>query len=195
MGRKFYVAFLPWMMFAFVARAGGQGAVWAAAAALLGALLVAQAEQRDGGASWFSRSSILLAAVLLATGLMAWGSGFDRWSRVAAALGLMAVTAIPIRGMPFVEHYARDLVPPALLGTERFRATNRAVAQTWVVAFAAMAASMGIAAAVDLPLVATVGNWIAPALVLVWCTERTTRQWQLEFGEEPDGGIVGLFEA
>ena len=193
MSRRSYMALLPWMMFAFVARAGGQGATWAAMAALAGLVLVAASERRVDGVSGFTQASIALAAGLAAIAIAVGGQAFEPWARCAAALGLSAIAAASVGGVPFIEHYARELVPPGTVGTPRFRATTRAIARIWAVAFAWAAGSFLVAAIMDHPLAATMFNWVVPALVLLKASERAGRLWDLHFGEEP-GGIYGLFE-
>ena len=194
MGRRFHAVFVPWMMFAFVARTGGQGATWAAAAALVAASLVVAAERRDGRASGFAWSSAALAAALLALGLMTQGDQFDVWGRCLAAIGLTAIAAASPRGTTFLDPYLRDLVAPAMVRTPRFRATARAMAQTWTVALGAVACSFAVAAGLQEPVTSTIGNWLVPTLIVLWASDRAARRWDLDLGEEP-GGLYGLFEA
>ena len=192
MSARTYLGFLPWIVFAVVARGSLEGVAWGAVAAVCtaGAIAIVSARNRS-----VKELEIFSLALFL-------GVGRRRSVESARPAGLPA--AIPqrsggggarlLRGgrplafQPFTEQYARELVQRKYWNTHRFnRAERRAHADVGGRCSSAIAGSQITAGVIETRLGATIFNWVLPVGLIVLGVRQATLRWSDQFDEESMG--------
>jgi len=172
-------AFLPWLVFDLVCRAGGDGVGFAAAAALAAALVTAAPDLRAHTPSTVETTGIVLFAVLVATAVAAPGpASLLAHAAVPVTTGALAlVLLLSTLRMPATTDYARKSVRPSTAHDPRFGIVNTTMTALWGVAVALVAGSQAVAAFVTGPHVASVFGWLVPLGILLAVAKATAGLW------------------
>jgi hypothetical protein len=166
MGDRPYSAFLPWILFAVVARPHGDGVVWAAVCAVVSAGALLSMSHRP-------RSNILMrAAIPMFTIVGVLGYVFDSPSgwvahngRALSAFGLAIIALGSVAFTPVSDFYMRTLVRPRRWTTPDFLALNARLTLLWAGTAALIGTSHLVAARVQTPAALTTFNWVVPIVL------------------------------
>ena len=171
-----YLAFIPWVLFSFLAERVSftAGAVSALAAAILisvPSLLHRRPKLLElGGIAAFAVFSI--AAFFTDASV---GDDLTRYGRGIAA-GLLALIALgSLLWTPFTEQYARETVPREYLGVAHLQAHQPPAEPMWGLVFLAMLPSHLIAGTLGTQRANLIFNWLIPVLLVVWAVKRMGR--------------------
>lgn len=192
-GTRFYLAFVPWIIFDAVSRAGGLSPRWAGAAAFLSAVAIATVHYRlDRSTTSLERYAVGFFAILTTISLFAGTDeligAFGR-AIAAGALGIFAIAST--RGTPLTEQYTRQVVASKYWHAPSFRGVNAQMSLLWGAICLSIGSLHVIGGFTDTPLSATLTNWIGPiclAMIGVHLTERSVNK---NF-DEPGGDLLGL---
>ena len=184
MGGRTYLGFLPWVVFAIVGRARGEGMGWAGLAALVTAAILTMASARTG-----SVKGLEVSAIVLFTGFAVVGAldqhaphGFlQHYSRAISAGALALIALLSILSTPITEPYARELVLRKFWRTERFQRVNVDLTLMWSAVFATIALSYAIAARIGTRLGGTAFSWIAPVVLALLGARQASLRWNEHF--------------
>jgi hypothetical protein len=190
MSSRTYLAFLPWVVFAFVGRTWSEGVAWGGVAALTTAVIIAVASARAG-----SVPPLEIAAIFVFAGFVIAGAthqhephGFlQQYFRAMAAGSLALIALVSLRTTPFTEPYAREMVLRKFWNTPRFKRVNVDLTLVWVMVFSAIALSYTAAAVVDSHAWSTVFQWIAPVALVLLGVKQSTLRWSEQFDTDAMG--------
>ena len=190
MSARTYLGFVPWLVFAFLARGSLEGVAWGAVAAVFTAGLIAA-----GSARTRSVKELEIFSLALFTGLAVAGAlnqhdpqGFLQRYYNGLAVGALACFAVAsLAFQPFTERYARELVQRKWWNTRRFNRANVELTLMWAAVFIAIAGSETAAGVLETRLGATIFNWILPVGLVVLGIRQATLRWKDEFDEESMG--------
>ncbi len=173
-GFGIYVAFVPWVLFTFVAQRSTLviGALVAFAAAVVIAFPSTRAHRPKaleiGAVVAFAGFSLVaIVADHSTTVFMA------RYARAIAAaiLALIALTSLVLT--PFTEQYARESVPREFWSSETFKRINRKLTLMWACVFLVMIPSHIVAGVINTHRANLIFNWLIPVGLIVLAAKRT----------------------
>jgi hypothetical protein len=191
MSARTYLGFLPWIVFALVARQSLEGVAWGGVAAVLTAGLIAIGSARTRSVKELEIFSLALFFTLAVAGAMNQHdpNGFLQRYHNGLAVGALACFAIgSLAFEPFTEQYARELVQRKYWNTNRFNRANVELTLMWAAVFVAVAASQITAGVIETRLGATIFNWVLPIALIVLGVRQATLRWSDQF----DGESMGL---
>ena len=191
MSGRTYLGFLPWVVFAVVGRAMGEGVAWGGVTALITAVVIAVASARTGSVKLLEVSAVALFAGFVVAGAFDQHDpqGFlQQYCRAISAGGLAVIALVSLRSTPFTEPYAREIVLRKFWNTPRFKRVNVELTLIWTVVFSAIALSNAAAAAIDARVWETLFNWIAPIAIALLGVKQASLQWSEQF----DTGTMSL---
>ena len=191
MNPRLYVGLLPWVVFAIVGRATVGGVAWGAFAALAAELVIVAASARTR-----SMKDLEVFGAGLFSALAVWAVsdqhdplGVLQRFHGAIAVGALALFAVvSLAFQPFTEPYAREVVQRKYWTTARFNRANVELTLIWAVAFAATAASLAAAGALQTRLGTTVFAGLLPVAILLLGATQATIRWNDQF----DGESMGI---
>jgi hypothetical protein len=173
-GKKIYLAFIPWVLFALVAHHSTLKA--AAVAAVAASVAIAAPSLLDGRPKLLEIGAIITFAGFTIVAFSADPSTthwLERYARAIAA-GLLALIAFStLSFLPFTAQYARESVPRQFWSSPQFVRINRRLTLMWALVFMAMVPSHLVAAALDTQTGNLIFNWALPVLLIVWAAKRT----------------------
>jgi hypothetical protein len=187
MGDEPYAALLPWMVFAMVDRARGDGPLWASIAALIAVatLLLTSSRERTG-----SRNVILLGAIVWFAGLAVAGALHHSDSglvadngRALSAAGFAVIAFASLAFTPAVGYYTRPHVRSSSWDDPAFTRVNVLITLIWAVAFTLIASAHFAATALGTPEGYTVFNWVVPLALGAIAAHRSRVCWD-DFNDE-----------
>ncbi len=173
-GFGIYVAFVPWVLFTFIAQRSTLviGALVAFAAAVIIAFPSIRAHRPKalevGAVVAFAGFSLVaIVADHSTTVFMA------RYARAIAAaiLALIALTSLMLT--PFTEQYARESVPREFWSSETFKRINRKLTLMWACVFLVMIPSHIVAGIINTHRANLIFNWLIPVGLIVLAAKRT----------------------
>ena len=166
---KLYVSLAPWVMFAVVARTGGEGVAWAGLAAAATAVVVLTLGMRSGFAKALDLGAVLLFAALTGWGAAdpARGDFIQRYGRALSAFGLAAIMLGSLVVAPIVRQFTRETVRTSAWHTADFRRGNQMLTALWGGVALAVGLAHVVAAALNTRVVATVFNWVVPITIAI----------------------------
>ena len=191
MSARTYLGFLPWIVFALVARQSLEGVAWGGVAAVLTAGLIAIASARTRSVKELEIFSLALFFTLAVAGALNQHDpdGFLQRYHNGLAVGALACFAVASLAFePFTEQYARELVQRKYWNTNRFNRANVELTLMWAVVFVAIAASQITAGLIETRLGATIFNWVLPIALVLLGVRQATLRWTDQF----DGETMGL---
>lgn len=163
-----YFALAPWAVLGILTRYTTLQV--GAAAALTIAVLVSLPSFAARRPKLLEVAGILAFAVFLALAILTHAGSASilfRYARAFATATLALIAFGSLLMVPFTEQYAREVTPPEVWQTARFKRTNRTITIAWGGVFAAMAVSHTIAGAINTTRGETIFNWVIPILLLV----------------------------
>ena len=180
MGDQPYTAFLPWVVFAVVARADGDGVAWAAVCAVVTASALLLTSHHPG-------SNVLMrSAIPLFTIIGAIGYAFDNPSgwiaqngRALSALGLAIIALGSLLYTPVSDFYMRSLVRPRRWNNPAFAALNARLTLTWAGTAVLITVSHLFAAGTHTAAAGTTFNWVVPIALALVCIHRNREQCEV----------------
>jgi hypothetical protein len=173
-GGGIYLALVPWVAFALIARFSVQAA---ALAALAGAVAIAAPSIRRHNAKTLELAAVAAFVGIAAAAFLLDASAADWVARYARgiAAGFLALIAFgSLLSTPFTEQYARESVPARFWLTPQFRALNQKLTLTWGFVFIAMVPCHIAAGLIDTTRSNLVFNWAIPAALGLWGIKRTS---------------------
>lgn len=173
-GFGIYVAFAPWILFAFLGQHSTLlvGALVAFAASVVIAFPSVRAGRPKaleiGAVVAFAGFSLVAIVADHATTVF-----MARYARGIAAglLALIAFTSLLVT--PFTEQYARESVPSKYWSSPRFKEINRKLTLMWGCVFLLMIPSHIAAGLIDTRLGNLIFNWAIPIGLIVLAAKRT----------------------
>jgi hypothetical protein len=190
MSARTYLGFLPWIVFALIARGSLEGVAWGAIAAVCTAGVIAIGSVRSRSVKELEIFSLALFIALAVAGAMNQHDpqGFLQRYHNGLAVGALAFFAVAsLAFQPFTEQYARELVQRKYWKTHRFNRANVELTLMWAAVFVAIAASETAAGAIETRLGATIFNWILPMALVLLGVRQATLRWTDQFDEESMG--------
>ena len=191
MSGRTYLGFLPWLVFAVVGRAMGEGVAWGGVTALITAVVITVASARTGSVKPLEVSAIAFFAGFVVAGALDRHDpqGFlQQYCRAISAGGLALIALVSLRSTPFTEPYAREIVLRKFWDTPRFKRVNVELTLIWTVVFSAIALSNAAAAAIDARVWETLFTWIVPIAFVLLGVKQASLQWSEQF----DAGTMSL---
>jgi hypothetical protein len=191
MSARTYLGFLPWIVFALVARQSLEGVAWGGVAAVATAGAIAIGSARTRSVKELEIFSLALFFILAVAGAMNQHDpdGFLQRYHNGLAVGALACFAVAsLAFQPFTEQYARELVQRKYWNTNRFNRANVELTLMWATVFVAIAASEVTAGVIETRLGATVFNWVLPIALILLGVRQATLRWEDQF----DGESMGL---
>jgi hypothetical protein len=191
MSARTYLGFLPWIVFALIARRSLEGEAWGAVAAVLTAGVIAIGSARTRSVKELEIFSLALFFTLAVAGAMNQHDpdGFLQRYHNGLAVGALACFAIASLAFePFTEQYARELVQRKYWDTNRFNRANVELTLMWAAVFVAIAASQITGGAIETRLGTTIFNWVLPIGLVLLGVRQATLRWSDQF----DGEAMGL---
>ena len=191
MSARTYLGFLPWIVFAVIARGSLEGVAWGGVAALCTAAAIAIASARDRSVKELEIFSVALFVALAVAGALNQHDpqGFLQRYHNALAMGALAFFAVAsLAFQPFTESYAREIVQRKYWNTSRFNRANVELTLMWAAVFVAIAVSQLTAGAIHTRLGSTVFNWVLPVGLVVLGVRQASLRWSDQF----DGESMGL---
>jgi hypothetical protein len=173
-GAGIYLAFIPWIVFGFVAQ--HSTLKLAALGALVTSALVAARSIRAGAPKLIELGAVLTFLAFTAVAFTAdpaTGAFVARYARAIAAFVLAAIAFGSLLITPFTEQYARESVPRQLWSSAQFKQINRRLTAMWGLVFAAMVPAHVIAGAIDTRQANLIFNWAIPIAFVLWAVKRT----------------------
>ncbi len=173
-GFGIYLAFIPWVLFAFIAQHSTLKLAAIAALAVSGAIALPSLLK--------GRPKLLeLGAILAFAGFTLVAFNADpttsewvaRYARAIAATLLALIAFGSLLFVPFTEQYARESVPQQYWSSPRFKQINRQLTTLWATVFAAMVPAHVIAGAIDTHRANLIFNWAIPVVLIMWAAKRT----------------------
>jgi hypothetical protein len=190
MSARTYLGFLPWIVFALVARGTLEGVAWGAVAAGCTAGAIAFGSVRNRSVKELEIFSLALFIGLAVAGAMNQHDpqGFLQRYHNGLAVGALACFAVAsLAFQPFTEQYARELVQRKYWDTNRFNRANVELTLMWAAVFVAIAGSQTAAGAIETRLGSTVFNWVLPMALVLLGVRQATLRWTDQFDEESMG--------
>jgi hypothetical protein len=187
MSARTYLGFLPWIVFAVIARGSLEGVAWGSVAALLTAAVIACISARDRSVKELELFSIALFVSLAVAGALNQHDpqGFLQRYHNGVAVGALAFFAVASLAFePFTEPYAREVVQRKWWKTSRFNRANVELTLMWAVVFVAIAASQITAGVIQTRLGSTIFNWVLPVGLVVLGVRQATLRWSDQFDGE-----------
>jgi hypothetical protein len=182
MGDEPYAVMLPWVVFAVIDRAKGQGVAWAAVGAVAAALTVAATRRRDelgtrdvlipGATVWFSALGVLALAYNDQTSWVAHDG------RAISAGGFVLIALASLASTPMTMHYTRPHVRPSRWDDPAFLRVNVRMTLLWSAGFAGISLSSMTARWIDSPPGYTTLNWIVPLALFALVAHRSHAVWE-----------------
>jgi hypothetical protein len=199
MSVRTYLGFLPWIVFALVARGSFEGVAWGAVAAVCTAGIITIGSVRMRSVKELEIFSVALFLFLAAAGALNQHDpqGFLQRYYNGVAVGALACFAIAsLAFQPFTERYARELVQRKYWNTRRFNRANVELTLMWAAVFIAIAGSEIAADAIETRLGATIFNWLLPIALILLGVRQATLRWTDEFDDQAMGidGILNQGE-
>jgi hypothetical protein len=191
MSARTYLGFLPWIVFALIARRSLEGEAWGAVAAVLTAGVIAIGSARTRSVKELEIFSLALFFTLAVAGAMNQHDpdGFLQRYHNGLAVGALACFAIASLAFePFTEQYARELVQRKYWDTNRFNRANVELTLMWAAVFVAIAASQITGGVIETRLGTTIFNWVLPIGLVLLGVRQATLRWSDQF----DGEAMGL---
>jgi hypothetical protein len=193
MGDEPYCALLPWIVFTVVARANGDGVVWACFAAVVTACALLAATRRHGSGA---RNTLMLYVIATFSifGVVGWffdnpNSWLSEYARAVGAAIYAAIFLVSLAFTPVVEHYTRLNVRQSVWRDRRFTHVNAAISLVWAAAFAAIAGSMTLGPKIGSAPAFTTFNWVIPIGILTVAAHWTRVCWENFLDDEIDERI------
>jgi hypothetical protein len=190
MSARTYLGFLPWIVFALVARGSLEGVAWGAVAAVCTAGLITIGSARTRSVKELEIFSLALFVALAVAGALNQHDpqGFLQRYHNVLAVGALAFFAIAsLAFQPFTEQYARELVQRKYWNTHRFNRANVELTLMWAAVFLAIACSETAASVMETRLGATVFNWVLPIALILLGVRQATLRWTDQFDEQSMG--------
>ena len=187
MSARTYLGFLPWIVFAVIARGSLEGVAWGSVVALGTAAAIACASARDRSVKELEIFSIALFVSLAVAGALNQHDpqGFLQRYHNALAVGALAGFAVAsLAFQPFTEQYAREIVQRKYWNTSRFNRANVELTLMWAAVFTAIAASQLTAGAIATRLGSTIFNWALPVGLVVLGVRQASLRWSDQFDGE-----------
>src|SRR3954454_19390213 len=199
MSARTYLGFLPWIVFALVARGSLEGVAWGAVAAVFTAGLIAAGSARTRSVKELEIFSLALFTALAVAGALNQHDpqGFLQRYHDGLAIGALACFAVAsLAFQPFTEQYAKELVQRKYWNTGRFNRANVELTLMWAVVFIAIAGSEAAGGAIETRLGATIFNWLLPIALILLGVRQATLRWTDEFDDQAMGidGILNQGE-
>jgi hypothetical protein len=191
MSARIYLGFLPWIVFAVVARGSLEGVAWGGIAAVVTAASIAVGSARVRSVKELEVFAVALFVALAVAGALNQHDprGFLQRYHNGLAVGALAFFAVASLAFhPFTDKYARELVQRKYWNTRRFNRANVELTLMWAVVFVAIAASEVAAGAIETRLGATIFNWVLPVGLIVLAVRQAHLRWRDQF----DGESMGL---
>jgi hypothetical protein len=194
-----YLGFLPWIVFALIARGSFEGVAWGAVAAVLTAGLITIGSARTRSVKELEIFSLGLFLILAVAGALNQHDPHGVLQRYynGVAVGALACFAVAsLAFQPFTEQYARELVQRKYWNTRRFNRANVELTLMWAAVFVAIAASEVAADAIETHLGASIFDWALPVALILLGIRQATLRWTDEFDERSMGldGILNQGE-
>ena len=166
MSRRFNLALLPWLSFAFVDRNYGMGPRWAALSALATVAVVALVSRsRPRLAGLDAVAVVVFGAAAAGASLVPAADG--AYSR-AATIGVLGLSlALSGLGRPLTTPYVRENRPPTQWSDPRVARLARALALRWGGVGLLTSVSLAVGAALGGRGASTVFNWLIPLLAVI----------------------------
>ncbi|EME15275.1 hypothetical protein [Rhodococcus triatomae] len=175
-----FVGFIPWIVFAIVARRlAADGVAWSAALSALISLVFLVHGRRTGSPTQLDIYSLTLFTAIAVIGFVG-DHNVDQWlyewgrPLVGVLLGVTILVTASTR--PFTAEYAKRTTPREYWDSALFRRINLVLSATWGVAIAVMGAAAVLVTALDANatdtssphLIDFVLNWVVPISVIAW---------------------------
>ena len=178
MNNRLCAAFLPWLVFDLVVRAGGDGIAFAAAAALVCALVVAAPALRVHAPSTVETTGIALFAGLAFAAAAPGSTTLLLRGAVPLTTGTLGlVLLLSLLRTPATAEYARKCVRPSTADAPRFSIINMTMTAFWGIAVALVAGSQAIAAFTTGRHLASIFGWLVPLGLLLAVAKATAGLW------------------
>jgi hypothetical protein len=190
MSARTYLGFLPWIVFALLARGSLEGVAWGAVAAVCTAGVIAFGSVRSRSVKELEIFSLALFIALAVAGAMNQHDpqGFLQRYHNGLAVGALACFAVASLAFhPFTEQYARELVQRKYWETNRFNRANVELTIMWAAVFIAIAGSQTAAGAIETRLGATIFNWALPMALILLGVRQASLRWTDQFDEASMG--------
>lgn len=187
MSGRTYLGFLPWVVFAFVGRAMGEGVAWGGLVALITAVLIAAASARTRSVKLLEVAAISLFGAFVLAGALNQHDphGFlQHYCRALSAAGLALTAMISLGYTPFTEPYAQEIVLRRFWQTNRFKRVNIELTLLWAAVFSAIACSNAVGASIGTRLGGTTFNWIVPVGLALVGVRQASLRWTEQFDTE-----------
>jgi hypothetical protein len=185
-----YLGFLPWIVFALIARGSFEGVAWGAVAAVLTAGLIAIGSARTRSLKELEVFSLGLFLLLAVAGALNQHDPHGVLQRYynGVAVGALACFAIAsLAFQPFTERYAQEMVQRKYWNTRRFNRANVELTLMWAAVFIAIAASEVAADAIATHLGASIFDWALPVALILLGIRQATLRWNDDFDEQSMG--------
>jgi hypothetical protein len=190
MSARTYLGFLPWIVFALIARQSLEGVAWGGVAAVVTAGAIAIGSARTRSVKELEIFSLALFFALAVAGAMNQHDpqGFLQRYHNGLAVGALACFAIAsLAFKPFTEGYAEEIVQRKYWKTHRFSRANVELTLMWAAVFIAIAGSQITAGVLETRLGATIFNWVLPIGLILLGVRQATLRWSDEFDDESMG--------
>ena len=190
MSARTYLGFVPWIVFAVIARGSLEGVAWGSVAALGTAAAIVCASARDRTVKELEIFSIALFVSLAVAGALNQHDpqGFLQRYHNALAVGALAGFAVAsLAFQPFTEQYAREIVQRKYWTTSRFNRANVELTLMWAAVFTAIAGSQLAGEAIATRLGSTIFNWVLPVGLVVLGVRQASLRWSDQFDDESMG--------
>jgi hypothetical protein len=176
---SFVLAFLPWIVFTFVARRSAANSVaWSALLAMVITAVLLVRARRRGDPTTLNAVSLVIFGAIAVVGFVG-GPPIDEWlytwgrPLVGVVLGLYVLGTASVR--PFTEQYARQSTPRQYWGSPTFHSINRVISAAWGVGLVVIGGCALILTALDQQhttfssdhLVELLLNWVIP-IAVIW---------------------------
>ena len=184
MSGRTYLGFLPWVVFAFVGRAMGEGVAWGGVAAMVTAIVIALVSARSGSVHLLEVSAIGLFAGFVVAGALNQhdaGGFLQHYCRSISAAGLGVIALVSARYTPITEPYAREIVLRKFWSTPRFKQVNIDLTLIWAMVAFAIALSNAAGVMIGTRLGGTAFNWIVPVAVALLGAKQASLRWTEQF--------------
>lgn len=173
---RIYMAFVPWLLFTFIAQHSTLKA--GAVIALAGSVAIAAPALLRGRPKLLELGAIVAFAAFTYAAFVAdpstaqWVARYAR-AIAAAMLALIAFGSLLFGG--FTAQYAREQVPRRFWSSPRFVQVNRRLTFMWGYVFCAMVPAHFVAGTLNTHRANLIFNWAIPVVLIMWAAKRTAK--------------------